>query len=485
MATPPEIKLRLRDYQAAADDRIDALEREGVPRILAVAPTGAGKTVLAAHAMGKRALRGLRCLFLAHRRELIYQTSRKIAQAGLRHGVILAGVEPNNRRRFPVDPIAPIQVAGVQTFVRRAGVDAKSGANGAFDFIVVDEAHHVRSDTYERILEANPCATVLGLTATPWRTDGKGLREVFDESFVVARFGDLIEQGALVPYRGFVYDAPELNGLATGDDGDFVDAELDKVMSKRVIVGNIVEQWAEHASDRRTVLFAASVQRSMEIVREISNLRRHGAPICQAEHIDCYTPANVRDALLDPDTGRLAAGETQFVSNVGLMTEGTDVPSIECIVLARPTLSTGLAMQCMGRGFRPSPMTGKVDVLIHDHAGVTLMHGLPDEDRDFSLAADAPRVKPGTRSSVVACKVCFEVMDRGARECWACLTRRAKPSGPRNVESSATIPLAPVVDPAKLAAWRTLLEKQAGERRPLGWAAKEFRTRFGSFPPRG
>lgn len=422
----------LRPYQTSAVDRVAELEAAGVSRILLVAPTGAGKTVLAAELIRQRAGNGARCLFLAHRRELIRQTSDKLKAIGLRHGVMLGGVGSGSRR-LPFDPLAPIQVASIQTYTRR-------DAPGSWDVVICDEAHHVRAESYAGVLADNPTALVLGLTATPWRVDGKGLGEVFDEVVVVAHFRELIDQGFLVPYQGFAYDAPELTGLELAG-GDLTERAAARVMGSRVIVGNVVEQWADHAADRRTVIFAASVERSAELVREISNLRRHGAPVAVAEHVDATTPSEVRDALLDPVEGRLATGETMVVSNVGLLTEGTDVPAIECVVLARPTLSTALAMQCMGRGFRLCPEVGKIDLLIHDHAGVTLMHGRPDDDRSFDLTLDSPRVAPGDRApGVVACRSCSALLERGESVCWYCESPTGRRrSGPKTVDAARRV----------------------------------------------
>lgn len=402
--------MKLRDYQREAADEVSSLEKAGVSRILCIAPTGAGKTVLAAELLRRRA--GARCLVLAHRRELIRQTSDKLTAIGLRHGVMLGGIGPGSRR-LPYDPAAPIQVASIQTYSRR-------DVGGDWDVIVCDEAHHVRADSYAAVLADSPLALVLGLTATPWRVDGRGLGEVFDSSVIVAKFADLIARKYLAPYRGYAFDAPELSGLEL-EDGDLAPSAASRTMGARVIVGNIVEKWLERSSDRPTVCFAAGVERSMELVREINGARHHGGPVARAEHVDAFTPPDVRDGLLDPDHGRLVTGETRFVSNVGLLTEGTDIPAIEAIVLARPTLSTSLALQMMGRGFRLSPETGKIDLLIHDHAGVTLMHGRPDDERDFSLALDAPRVAPGQRAStVVACRHCKALLERSERICWMC-----------------------------------------------------------------
>ena len=152
MVLPPV----LRPYQSAAIQKVREKLRAGAKRIVLIAPTGSGKTVMGADMIRTALLKSSRSLFLAHRKELIDQTHKKLAQFGVAAGVIMA----NDKRH---DPWLPVQVASVQTLVNR--LDKKPDVQ----IIIVDECHHAMSDTYIKILDAYPNATIIGLTATPWR----------------------------------------------------------------------------------------------------------------------------------------------------------------------------------------------------------------------------------------------------------------------------------------------------------------------------
>ena len=344
--------ISLRPYQQQSVQRLRELVGAGRKRILLVAPTGSGKTVIACEIVRAAMAKGSRVLFLAHRKELVDQPSTKLTEIGIEHGIIMAGHKPH---------AAQVQVASVQTIARREVPAA--------DVVIVDEAHHVRAKSYEAILAKCPGAVVLGLTATPWRTDGRGLAASFEESMLVATPKQLVDDGYLVPVTGFAFDRPNLRSVAVRQ-GDYDGAGLELVMGGAKLVGNIVEQWHAHAEGLPTVVFACSVAHSKQLTAAFG-------PV--AEHLDGDTPRVEREAILS----RLRSGTTRVVCNVAVLTEGWDMPGLRCIVLARPTLSTGFALQTIGRGRRPAP--GKTVLRIHDHAGVVAAHGLPDDDRDWAL----------------------------------------------------------------------------------------------------
>ena len=315
----------LRPFQAAALDRVRELLRAGIRRVLLVSPTGSGKTTIAAAVIdGARAKQGA-VLFLAHRRELIDQCSARLDGAGVEHGVIQAG----HPRALPA---LPVQVASVQTLARR-------GLRPRATLIIVDEAHHARANTDEEIFSSyGPDIPILGLSATPWRLDGRGLGEMFKEVVVAARVRELIAQGYLVSYTGFAYDTPDLRQVKkTGSD--YNERALELVMEGSKLAGNIIEQWLKHAAGKRTVVFAVSIAHSQHLVE------RFRAAGVAAEHVDGTMQARDRAAIL----GRLASGETTVVSNVNVLTEGWDLPQLEVCILARPTLSVGLYLQMVGR----------------------------------------------------------------------------------------------------------------------------------------
>src|SRR4051812_17763633 len=190
----------LRDYQSVALDAIRAKLRSAVRSVLLVAPTGSGKTTIAAEMIRGAVARQGAVLFLAHRKELIDQCSARLDGVGVEHGVIMAG----HRR---VAPGCPVQVASIPTLVKR--LDRLPRAT----LIVVDEAHHARAGTYGSVLGSYPGVPVIGLTATPWRLDNRGLGELFEDLVVASTPRELIAAGHLVPFTGFAYDIPDLKGI--------------------------------------------------------------------------------------------------------------------------------------------------------------------------------------------------------------------------------------------------------------------------------
>lgn len=389
----PSIKPR--PYQTAAIDGLRARIREGLRRLLLVAPTGAGKTVIASLLIQNARERQSKIIFLAHRKELITQCSAKLDALGVDHGIIMA-----DHPRWK--PHAAVQVASVATLSRRL-------ENGRVkfdpDIVFIDEAHHARAETYTNIVAAYPRAIVIGLTATPWRSDGKGLGNgLFQDIVVAATVQELIDSGALVKPKGFVYQQPDLSEVKTAR-GDYDLETLGEVMGKVILGGDIVRDYVRDCPGKRAVVFAVNVKHSREMI--VPQFLEAGIP---AEHLDDQTPPLERDAIL----ARIRDGKTLVVSNVGILTEGWDCPAVEVCILARPTKSLALALQMMGRVLRPSP--GKTCARIHDHAGVMLTHGRPQDPREYELEGD----KPPSPAPQKTCKECFCINPAAATECQEC-----------------------------------------------------------------
>lgn len=356
----------LRDYQADAIERLRALATQYARRLLLISPTGSGKTVTFSAVIRSSVSRGRRAIVIAHRKELIDQTVKKLEDFGVRAGVIMG----QDARR---DSRLAVQVCSIQTLARR--LERLPPA----DLVVVDEAHHALSNSYREVLARYERALVLGATATPWRSDKLGLADLFDDAVVAAMPRDLIASGALVSYEPFAYDAPDLHNVGVVA-GEYNQRQLGLACNTDVLVADIVREYAEHAAGRPALVFPVGIESSRRIVERF---REEGFA---AAHLDCHTPKLERERIIDG----LRTRRVTVVSSVGVLTEGFDAPAAEVCILARPTLSLTLYMQMVGRVLRPHP--GKPGALIHDHAGNLLRHGFPDDDRDYSLEATEQRV---------------------------------------------------------------------------------------------
>ena len=449
----------LRPYQTAALDEIRDAMRAGKRRVMLQLPTGGGKTLTAAAMLVAALSKGSRSLFVAHRKELIDQTVSTFARLGeLRLGVIRAG----DRRR---DPEAPIQIASIQTLVRRSRPEAQ--------IVFIDEAHRAAAKSYLSLLEDYPEAFFVGLSATPCRSDGKPLT-MFGHMVHGATYAQLIADGFIVAPD--VYGTPILADLSTvrTTAGDYNAADLEEAVNKRALIGNMVSEWTRRSGGRRTVVFAVSVAHSQAIVAQFA---REGV---RAEHLDGTTPEIERSSIL----ARLASGETTVVSNVGVLCEGWDLPACKCLVLARPTKSLALYMQMAGRILRP--WQGVTPVIL-DHGGNVDRHGLPHEDREWSLTEKAkrdPRAPP-----LRACPECFAMVTAALRACPHCgaeFPAAVSPEPPEPPEALSHVELALRTiqgDDAQLAFFRALAAQARERRWRPGAVNHRFREKFGALPP--
>jgi DNA repair protein RadD len=372
----------LRAYQQSALERMRCLFRSGRRRVLLIAPTGSGKTVIASEIIRSATARGNRVVFIAHRRELISQCVDKLARFGVTAGVMM-GKDTHT-------PEATVQVCSVMTLLRRELPPA--------DLVIVDEAHHAVSESFKKILDGYPTAAVVGLTATPWRTDRMGLADLFDGHVVAATYPELLAEGSLVPYDAFAYDSPVLDEVPLVA-GEYNQKHLEVACNTSVLVGSVVREYLEHGGGRRALLFAAGVRHSQALVEEMT------AAGIEAVHLDYKTPSEERDRAL----AAFGAGDIRVVSSVGILTEGFDQPAAEVAIVARPTKSLSLHLQMLGRILRPAH--GKQRALVHDHGGNLLRHGLIEDERDYS-----PSATPGRVVAVHTCSFCnlmFSSLRRG------------------------------------------------------------------------
>lgn len=390
--------MHLRPDQIAFCRSIELALRQPPHTVLAVAPTGSGKTVCFSALTQAWTTQSLyhRVMLLVHRRELLEQISRCLSSWGVEHGLIAPDC-PNYKARR-------VQVASVQTLVRRLG-DYEPP-----DTLVIDEAHHaiVRS-SWGKLFRAWPHARRLGVTATPERLSGEGLRDTFATMVLGPTVESLIEAGSLSRYRLFAPPTHAADRVAKRM-GDYVRKDLEGAMNTRTITGDAVEHYLRHAKGKRAMVFCVSIAHAEAVAAQFTAA---GIP---ALSIDGQRTPRERASIL----AEFAAGRTQVLTSCDLVSEGFDLPAVEVAILLRPTQSLALYLQQVGRSLRPYP--GKAAAIILDHAGNTEKHGLPDDAREWSLDGKEERKKKeGDRPpSVKVCPACFAAVSPSVVVCPEC-----------------------------------------------------------------
>ena len=349
----------LRAYQQEALDAINAAHQAGRGRALVVLPTGTGKTVIFNSLVASWRVP---TVILAHREELLTQAREKLLTLWPDADVGIVGAGYNEGGHA-------ITIGSVQSLSKPRRLAALSQAG--IRLLIVDEAHHTLAASYRRVLEAvgagkpDGGAFLLGVTATPDRADGKSIIDsVYGEPVYQATLPEMIRHGHLANLTGVcVRTHTRLDGVATRL-GDFAEGELAAVVNVLDRNEQIVKAWQRHASERATLAFCASVDHAHDLA---AAFRDAGVT---AEALDGETPRQLRHDLL----AAFASGALRVLCNCAVLTEGFDAPTASCVILARPTQSRALYVQCVGRGTRPAP--GKRDCLILDVADVSSKHKL-------------------------------------------------------------------------------------------------------------
>lgn len=465
--------MKLRPYQEDAIVRTrDSLRRHN--RVILQSPTGSGKTAIASAIIKMAEGNGKRVLFLAPRRELIYQTKATLVRNGISSGIIMSGVRPDGYHR--------VQVASFDTLHARAIRNAKMELPEA-DLVIVDEAHLSIAQSRLQILNCYSSAKIIGLTATPARGDGKGLGVLYQDLVMGESIKSLTEQGYLVPLRYYVPSKPDLSVLKTRN-GDYIESQLGSLMDKPKLVGDIIDHWFRLAADRKTVVFCSSIQHSIHVCEEF---QKRGI---RAEHLDGETPTEERKAIL----ARVNSGVTQVLCNVFVASYGLDIPSLSCAVLARPTKNITLYLQTVGRIMRPAD--GKEDGIVIDHSGAVDENGYADDYVPWSLDGDDTvkerkerEAKEKKEPKQITCSNCSCVFSK-RRDCPNCGMQVIPPSveipyweadlveADKNKKEAFTIEY-------KEQFYAELKGYALAKGKKLGWAWHLYQDKFGVRPPTG
>lgn len=385
----PAHAMTLRPYQTEAKQAVFDEWSKGNSKTLLVLPTGCGKTIVFAKIAEECVKAGDRVLILAHRGELLDQAADKIYKTC---GLLCA---TEKAEQSSIGSWCRIVVGSVQTLMREKRLSQFSP--DYFDRIIIDEAHHCLSDGYQRVLDHFPAADVLGVTATPDRGDMRNLGQFFDSLAYEYTLPKAIHEGYLSPIKALTIPLKlDLSGVMMSN-GDFRASDIDSALDP--YLHQIADEMTNYCADRKTVVFLPLVKTSQKFC-EILNSKGFRAAEVNGESADRT------QVLEDFDRGRY-----NVLCNSMLLTEGWDCPSVDCVIVLRPTKVRSLYSQMVGRGTRLC--SGKKDLLLLDFLWHTERHELC---RPACLIAENPEVAQRMTRSIAeaGCAVDLEEAEQRA-----------------------------------------------------------------------
>ena len=395
----------LRDYQQDLLERVHrALLDAPDARVMLQLPTGGGKTRIAGDLLSRWLKDGRKAIWLTHRKELAAQTEGMLQQDG---------VTATSNMRWEPHTNAPTLVNGVvilmaQTVSRRTAVAEVWNGYDACDLMIIDEAHHSTADGWARAMKQWP-GPALGMTATPWRLSQKeGFDHLFEELVCGPQVAALQSDGWLCNARALSPPEDEMiQGGQIDSTGEYSEPGIERANENRdVWTAGALRFWQKHGEGRQTVVYAVSVEHA----RNLANVF-HNAGIPSGVLV-ADTPETERAELIR----RFRNGRLKALVNVAVATEGFDLPDAACVLLTRPTMSLALYLQMVGRGLRPKQDDG--DCVVLDMAGNSRRHGLPEEDREWSLRARGEQ--PPGDAPLIRCEKCDALSPASSHYCGNC-----------------------------------------------------------------
>jgi superfamily II DNA or RNA helicase len=326
-------QIKLRTYQEEAISKINNFFIDKAS-VMLVSPTGAGKSVMAKEIAKKYK----KVLFVAHRKELLDQF-----------------------RKITYDK--PYEFTTIQS--------AHKTFMNNYDLIIVDECHHIVTKSYLTLLAEHKKAKFLGLTATPQRLDGQPLKEIFDAIVETVGTKTLQKSGYLVPALEYSVGQKLNLSRIKKTAGDYNVKSLGIKVRKTILFGDVYKEYMKYAERKKALAYCVDIKHANDMAQYFNS---HGIKACS---LNGCTKNEVRSDVMHDFT----YGDTQIITNCMLFTEGIDIPSIECIIMLRPTLSLGLYLQMAGRGLRKDH--GKDSCIILDHANNHETHGTVNSDRTW------------------------------------------------------------------------------------------------------
>ena len=369
----------LRQYQNDIIRNVRTAYREGYKAPCIVLPCGGGKSVIVADIAKKTTDKGNKVLFVVHRKELCDQIRNTFRNWGVNMELCTIGMVQTVCRHLNKMPVPAL--------------------------IITDENHHSKASSYTKIYKAFPKAHRVGVTATPVRLDGSGLKDVNDKLIVGVSAKWLIENKFLAPYDYYAPSMVDLTGIKTVR-GEYSVSDVENVMIQKAVFGDVIKNYRELADGKQAICYCTTIKHSLAMEQVFNDAG------IDARHIDGTTPKEERDKIID----MFRSGQIDILCNVDLISEGFDVPDCECAILLRPTKSLTLYIQQSMRCMRYKP--DKRAVII-DHVGNYVRFGLPDADRQWSLEGKKKKSKSMSddqTEEIRNCPKCFKVFGKYGKD---------------------------------------------------------------------
>jgi superfamily II DNA or RNA helicase len=368
--------IKLYNYQQELIKHIKTALKQKFRAICVVSPCGSGKSIIQGYIAASATKKKNRVLFLVHRKELLQQIEQTFITCGVNFNYCNIGM--------------------VQTVSRRLTNEPKP------DIIITDENHHCLANSYTKIYEHFDASILLGFTATPIRLNQGGLGIVYKKLVKGPSVKWLISNQFLSSFRLYsnrIIDTSKLHIR----NGDFKKDEVNELTEQKIVYGKTLKNWTKLANDKKTIVYCSSIKASKELSFEFSQ-----AGIVSA-HLDATTSKKTREKVINS----FRKNKIKVLCNVDLFGEGFDVPDCECVILLRPTKSLSLYIQQSMRCMRYKE---NKEAIIIDQVGNCYIHGLPDDNREWSLESK----KTKEVSTIKECKLCFAVVPTGAKVCPYC-----------------------------------------------------------------
>lgn len=363
------MKLTLRPYQRDFFPKIIADWKKGIKRICVVAPCGAGKTVLFASMAAATQKNGKTVFFCVHRKELLDQTVNTFKKFDIRFdSIYVMMISQAVKDNYPQP-----------------------------DIVIFDECQHSMAKTWKKVIDKFPNAYYIGLTATPCRLDNKPFGDLYEDMITGITAKELIDSGYLSKYRYYAPVVTDLSALKR-KGSDFDTQQAAELLMERAVFGDVIQHYKLLADGMQAICYCSSIAHSERMAEEFQKAG------INAVHFDGNTPKKQRDEIIQKYRDK----EISILCNVDLISEGFDCPDCECCILLRPTMSLSLYIQQAMRCMRPKE--GKTAIIL-DHVNNVSRHGLPDDNREWSLhTVPKPSAEKHTedgRMSIRTCTYCF------------------------------------------------------------------------------